>query len=68
MYVNSRDRGRKIKLDLDESYPGGLSDSQKMALINTFAYWMMENNYSDVDIDRVDAHFTRRLPDSIYQK
>jgi Leucine-rich repeat (LRR) protein len=62
MLLNSRDRGRKIKLDLDESYPGGLSDSQKMALIQSFAYWMMENNYSDVDVDRVDAHFTRRLP------
>ncbi|MEH2347758.1 MAG: leucine-rich repeat domain-containing protein [Nostoc sp.] len=62
MLLNSRDRGRKIKLDLDESYPGGLSDSQKMALIQSFAYWMMENNYSDVEIDRVDAHFTRRLP------
>ncbi|MEH2363630.1 NACHT domain-containing protein, partial [Nostoc sp.] len=61
MLLNSRDRGRKIKLDLDESYPGGLSDSQKMALIQSFAYWMMENNYSDVEIDRVDAHFTRRL-------
>lgn len=62
MLLNSRDRGRKIKLDLDESYPRGLSDSQKMALIQSFAYWMMENNYSDVEIDRVDAHFTRRLP------
>ncbi|MEI1372948.1 NACHT domain-containing protein [Nostoc sp. UHCC 0926] len=62
MLLNSRDRGRKIKLDLDESYPGDLSDSQKMALIQSFAYWMMENNYSDVEIDRVDAHFTRRLP------
>lgn len=62
MLLNSRDRGRKIKLDLDESYPGGLSDSQKMALIQSFAYWMMENNLSDVEIERVDAHFTRRLP------
>ncbi|MFN6469868.1 MAG: leucine-rich repeat domain-containing protein [Nostoc sp. SerVER01] len=61
MLLNSRDRGRKIKLDLDESYPGGLSDSQKMALIQSFAYWMMQNNYSDVEIDRVDDHFTRRL-------
>ncbi|MFN6569203.1 NACHT domain-containing protein [Dendronalium sp. ChiSLP03b] len=62
MLLNSRDRGRKIKLDLDESYPRGLSDSQKMALIQSFAYWMMQNNFSDVEIDRVDDHFTRRLP------
>ncbi|MBC1241516.1 NACHT domain-containing protein [Nostoc sp. 2RC] len=62
MLLNSRDRGRKVKLDLDESYPAGLSDSQKMALIQSFAYWMMQNNYSDVEIDRVDDHFTRRLP------
>ncbi|MBH8574505.1 NACHT domain-containing protein [Nostocaceae cyanobacterium CENA369] len=62
MLLNSRDRGRKIKLDLDESYPRGLSDSQKMALIQSFAYWMMQNNFSDVEVDRVDKHFTHRLP------
>lgn len=59
MLLNSRDRGRKIKLD--DSYPSGLSDSQKMALIQSFAYWMMMNNYSDVDISRVDEHFQNRL-------
>ncbi|MDZ8221726.1 NACHT domain-containing protein, partial [Nostoc sp. ChiVER01] len=62
MLLNNRDRGRKIRLELDDSYPRGLSDSQKLALIQSFAYWMMENNYSDVEIDRADAHFSRRLP------
>lgn len=61
MLLNSRDRGREIKLELDDSYPRGLSDSQKMALIQSFAYWMMSNNYSDVDISRVDEHFQKRL-------
>jgi Leucine-rich repeat (LRR) protein len=32
-----------------------------MALIQSFAFWMMNNNYSDVDISRVDERFQNRL-------
>ncbi|MBD2541005.1 NACHT domain-containing protein, partial [Coleofasciculus sp. FACHB-SPT36] len=59
MLLNRRDEGRKIPLD--ETYPTGLNEDQKMAFIQSLAFWFMKNNRSDIEIDRVDTHFDRRL-------
>jgi Leucine-rich repeat (LRR) protein len=59
MLLERRDLGRKIKLDL--TYVAKLTRDQKLALIQSFAYWLMQNSRSDVERERVDAHFDRRL-------
>ncbi|BAZ33624.1 Rab family protein (plasmid) [Cylindrospermum sp. NIES-4074] len=61
MLLNRRDQGRKVPLELEKTYPAEWSESRKMALIQSFAYWLMENNFSDTEKNRVDAHFDRRL-------
>lgn len=43
-----------------EDYPN-LSDPQKQALIQSFAYWLMSNGWSDVEAAEADAHFEKRL-------
>jgi len=59
MLLERRDSGRKIKLDM--TYLAKLTKDQKLALIQSFAYWLMQNSRSDVERERVDAHFDRRL-------
>ena len=59
MLLERRDSGRKIKLDM--TYLAKLTKDQKLALIQSFAYWLMQNSRSDVERKRVDAHFDRRL-------
>ncbi|HEY9603200.1 MAG TPA: leucine-rich repeat domain-containing protein [Allocoleopsis sp.] len=59
MLLERRDLGRKIKLDM--TYVAKLTRDQKLALIQSFAYWLMLNSRSDVERERVDAHFDRRL-------
>ena len=61
MLLDQRDRGRKIKLELDETYPNGLSESQKLALIQGLALKFMRGNLSALDSDRVDEHFQKEL-------
>ncbi|MBV9788928.1 MAG: NACHT domain-containing protein [Chloroflexi bacterium] len=60
MLLSRRDEARKIKLD--ETYPSGLSHGQKLEAIQSFAYWLMDNGYSSVEIERADAHFERLIP------
>ncbi len=59
MLLERRDSGRKIKLDM--MHLAKLTKDQKLALIQSFAYWLMQNSRSDVERERVDAHFDRRL-------
>jgi Leucine-rich repeat (LRR) protein len=59
MLLNRRDSGRKIKLDI--THLDKLTEDQKLALIQSFAYWLMLNSRSDVERERVDGHFDRRL-------
>ncbi len=59
MLLNRRDLGRKIKLDI--THLDKLTEDQKLALIQSFAYWLMLNSRSDVERERVDGHFDRRL-------
>ncbi|PZO44251.1 MAG: hypothetical protein DCF19_03355 [Pseudanabaena frigida] len=61
MLLDQRDRGREIKLELDETYPNGLSESQKLALIQGLALKFMRGNLSALEADRVDEHFQKEL-------
>jgi adenylate kinase family enzyme len=61
MLLNQRDRGRKIKIELDETYPIGLNESQKIELIQGLALKLMRLNLSTLDSDRVDDHFQAEL-------
>ncbi|MGH7492272.1 MAG: NACHT domain-containing protein [bacterium] len=54
MLLSRRDEGRKIYVNAD--YPE-LSDAQKLAFAQSFAYWLMKNGYSDVDLAEADRHF-----------
>jgi hypothetical protein len=47
-------------IGLEGEYPD-LSDPQKQALIQSFAYSLMLNGWSDVETAQADAHFSRRL-------
>jgi predicted NACHT family NTPase len=58
MLLTYREEGRRIQLT--EDYPN-LSHAQKLALIQNFAYWLLQNEYSDVEIDEGDQHFEERL-------
>jgi len=61
MLLNQRDRGRKIKIELDKTYPIGLNESQKIELIQGLALKLMRLNLSTLDSDRVDKHFQEEL-------
>lgn len=56
MLLSLRDKARKIQLD------DSLTDEQKWEAIQSFAYWLMDNGYSSIEIDRADAHFERLIP------
>lgn len=47
-------------IDLSADYPN-LSDLQKQALIQGFAYWLMDNGLSDTETKEADAHFENNL-------
>jgi predicted NACHT family NTPase len=55
----SRDVARGIEYGAD--YPE-LSESQKVALLQGFAYWMMRNDKLEVDLEEADQRFSDRLP------
>jgi Leucine-rich repeat (LRR) protein len=57
--LNRRDAGRNIPLD--ETYPTGLSESQKIELLQSLALKLMRLNLSALEADRVDSHFTSEL-------
>jgi Leucine-rich repeat (LRR) protein len=59
MLLNRRDLGRRIPLD--ESYPVGLNESQKIELLQSLALKLMRANLSSLDTDRVDRHFDQEL-------
>ncbi|MEM8643159.1 MAG: NACHT domain-containing protein, partial [Cyanobacteria bacterium P01_G01_bin.54] len=59
MLLNRRDKGRKIPLD--ESYPVGLNESQKIELLQSLALKFMRANLSSLETDRVDRHFDLEL-------
>jgi len=61
MLLNKRDKGRKIKLELDETYPVGLDEAQKIELLQGLALKLMRLNLSTLDSDRVDRHFQEEL-------
>jgi hypothetical protein len=58
MLLTRRDEGRKIRRG--EDYPN-LSYSQMLALIQNFAYWLLQNDYSDVELAEADERFKQWL-------
>ncbi len=60
LMLGQRNQGQHIQLD--DTYPAGLSNEQKLEAIQSFALWMMQNGYTDVKVEKVDAHFERLLP------
>ena len=59
LLLSRRDEARKVPAGPD--YPN-LSHDQKLALLQSFAYWMLRNGWSDVEVEQADAHFAGRLP------
>jgi hypothetical protein len=57
MLLERRDMERRIEL---KDYPK-LSYRQKKAILQDLAYWMLMNNYSEVEIIRVEERVGRRL-------
>lgn len=67
MLLSRRDVGRKIDVKADYVE---LSDAQKLAFAQSFAYWLMKNGYSDVEQAEADSHFEGKraemnLPESV---
>lgn len=56
-----RDRGRKVYAQGDRLYPAGLGLKQEILLIQRFAYWLMNDGYTDIESSKADAHFNARL-------
>jgi hypothetical protein len=59
MLLNRRDLGRDIPLD--ETYPIGLDEDQKIELLQSLALRLMRLNRSELEADRVDSHFAAEL-------
>ena len=60
--LNKRDAGNiGRKIPLDDTYPIGLDEDQKLELIQSLAWKLMDLNLSSLDTDRVDSHFEREL-------
>lgn len=59
MLLTRREEARGIRLE--EEY-ARLNDTQKIGMIQGFAYWLMKNGYSDADIEEVDNYFEKALP------
>lgn len=57
MLLERRDIERRIEL---RDYPK-LSYRQKKAILQDLAYWMLMNNYSEVELNRVEERVDRRL-------
>jgi Leucine-rich repeat (LRR) protein len=59
MLLTRREEARGIRLEGEYAH---LNDTQKIGLIQGFAYWLMKNGYSDADVEEVDTHFEQALP------
>ncbi len=59
MLLNRRDRGRRIPLD--DTYPLGLDEEEKIELLQGLALKLMRLNLSTLEADRVDRHFQSEL-------
>jgi len=59
MLLTKRDEGRKVSLGPEYAR---LTPGQQRALVESFAYWMMRNDYSDVSMEDADEQFGSRLP------
>ena len=62
MLLEERDKQREIKTDIH------LTLRQKEEFLRKFAYWLMQNNYSDAEVEQADLQFQDclryyRLPD-----
>lgn len=57
MLLSGREQIRKIN---QGDYPN-LSHAQRLTLIQSFAYWLMRNGYSDVETAQADTHFEDKL-------
>ena len=57
--IERRDKERRIPLT---DYPAqALTYRQKRALLEDFAYWLIKNSWSEVELYYVDERFTRKL-------
>lgn len=52
---------REIERQIDYSDYPSLTYRQKRAFLEGFAYWLMKNGWSTIDIDRLDGHFATKL-------
>ena len=59
MLLNRRDAGRKIQLD--DTYPTGLTEDQKLELLQSLALKLMRLNRSALEVARVDDCFAAEL-------
>ncbi|NMF56773.1 leucine-rich repeat domain-containing protein [Pseudanabaena yagii] len=59
MLLNRRDRGRRIPLD--DTYPLGLDEEEKIELLQGLALKLMRLNLSTLEAERVDRHFQGEL-------
>jgi Leucine-rich repeat (LRR) protein len=62
MLLERRDEARRIPLGMD--YPD-LGYNEKLDLIRHFAYWMMRNDYAEVDVAQADNCFARYLAKTV---
>ena len=59
--LNRRDGNAGRAIPLDETYPTGLNEDQKIELLQSLAWKLMQLNLSSLETDRVDSHFDREL-------
>lgn len=52
---------REIERQIDYSDYPSLTYRQKRAFLEGFAYWLMKNGWSSIDVDRLDGHFDTKL-------
>ncbi len=63
MLLERRDEARRIPLERD--YPD-LGYDEKLDLIRHFAYWMMLNDHSEVEVEEADGFFTHHLSKTVH--
>ena len=59
--LNRRDGNEGRAIPLDETYPIGLNEDQKIELLQSLAWKLMQLNLSSLETNRVDSHFDREL-------
>jgi hypothetical protein len=59
MLIERRDKERRISLT---DYPAqALTYRQKRSLLEDFAYWLIKNGWSEVELHRADERFTKKI-------